>query len=317
MKFYEVMSQIVLTSHLVGFDLLTVSKKVWDEMGAEKQAKFQAAADAAIDFSHREAPDAREGAGRDLQGQGPEDLRARRRRLPQARPGEVSRLRPRQGLAGRHGREDQRAVSADQVADAGRHCRSAPASPSCDVASDASRTDDHELRTADDSARWLYRRAENVLAAMLAVMFVAFILQIVFRYLLNLPIGWTNELSVDPLDLAGAVRRGLRRARGGGDPLRPDLRPSARPDARVRCSSISAAALIVLYGISFPAVVDYVTFMKVENTAYLEDPLRLAVLDLRRLRRRHRSSATCGCPGRRCAAQAPEEFDPTKAGSGV
>ncbi|WP_309084920.1 TRAP transporter substrate-binding protein DctP [Chelativorans sp.] len=51
MKFYEVMSQIVMTSHLVGFDLLVVSKKVWDEMGAEKQARFQAAADAAIDFS--------------------------------------------------------------------------------------------------------------------------------------------------------------------------------------------------------------------------------------------------------------------------
>jgi TRAP-type C4-dicarboxylate transport system substrate-binding protein len=51
MKFYEVMSQIVLTSHLVGFDLLTVSKKVWDEMGADKQAKFQAAGDSAIDFS--------------------------------------------------------------------------------------------------------------------------------------------------------------------------------------------------------------------------------------------------------------------------
>ena len=31
---------------------------------------------------------------------------------------------------------------------------------------------------------------------MLAVMFAAFILQIVFRYLLNLPIGWTHELSV-------------------------------------------------------------------------------------------------------------------------
>ena len=51
MKFYEVMSQIVLTSHLVGFDLLVVSKKVWDAMGAEKQARFQAAADKAIDFS--------------------------------------------------------------------------------------------------------------------------------------------------------------------------------------------------------------------------------------------------------------------------
>ena len=31
---------------------------------------------------------------------------------------------------------------------------------------------------------------------MLAAMFFAFILQIVFRYLLNLPIGWTPELSV-------------------------------------------------------------------------------------------------------------------------
>lgn len=51
MKFYEVMSQIVLTSHLVGFDLLVVSNKVWDAMSPEQQAKFQAAADAAIDFS--------------------------------------------------------------------------------------------------------------------------------------------------------------------------------------------------------------------------------------------------------------------------
>ena len=51
MKFYEVMSQIVLTSHLVGFDLLTVTKKVWDDMGADKQGRFQAAADAAIAFS--------------------------------------------------------------------------------------------------------------------------------------------------------------------------------------------------------------------------------------------------------------------------
>ncbi|TYR30906.1 C4-dicarboxylate ABC transporter [Mesorhizobium microcysteis] len=51
MKFYEVMNQIVLTSHLVGFDLLTVSKTVWDEMGEEKQAAFQAAADAAIAYS--------------------------------------------------------------------------------------------------------------------------------------------------------------------------------------------------------------------------------------------------------------------------
>ena len=37
---------------------------------------------------------------------------------------------------------------------------------------------------------------ENVAAMLLAAMFVAFIVQIVFRYLLNFPIGWTSELTV-------------------------------------------------------------------------------------------------------------------------
>jgi TRAP-type C4-dicarboxylate transport system substrate-binding protein len=48
MKFYEVMSQIVLTSHLVGFDLLTVSGEVWNGMSADQQTAFQAAADKAL-----------------------------------------------------------------------------------------------------------------------------------------------------------------------------------------------------------------------------------------------------------------------------
>jgi TRAP-type C4-dicarboxylate transport system substrate-binding protein len=51
MKFYEVMSQIVLTSHLIGFDILTVSAKAWNAMSTDQQAKFQAAADKAIAFS--------------------------------------------------------------------------------------------------------------------------------------------------------------------------------------------------------------------------------------------------------------------------
>jgi TRAP-type C4-dicarboxylate transport system substrate-binding protein len=51
MKFYEVMSQIVLTSHLVGFDLLTLAGSVWDDMSADQQAEFQAAADRAIDWN--------------------------------------------------------------------------------------------------------------------------------------------------------------------------------------------------------------------------------------------------------------------------
>ena len=48
------MSQIVLTSHLVGFDLLTVNLKTWNGMTPAKQKTFQAAADKAIAWSAAE-----------------------------------------------------------------------------------------------------------------------------------------------------------------------------------------------------------------------------------------------------------------------
>lgn len=54
MKFYEVMSQIVLTSHLVGYDLLTMNLKAWNAMGAAKQKSFQAAAGKAMQWSAAE-----------------------------------------------------------------------------------------------------------------------------------------------------------------------------------------------------------------------------------------------------------------------
>jgi TRAP-type transport system periplasmic protein len=54
MKFYEVMSQIVLTSHLVGFDVLTVNLKTWTGMPPAKQKAFQASADKAIRWSASE-----------------------------------------------------------------------------------------------------------------------------------------------------------------------------------------------------------------------------------------------------------------------
>jgi TRAP-type transport system periplasmic protein len=51
MKFYEVLKQIVLTSHLVGYDLLVVSSEVWNGFTQEQRATFQAAADEAIAWS--------------------------------------------------------------------------------------------------------------------------------------------------------------------------------------------------------------------------------------------------------------------------
>ncbi|WP_371169364.1 TRAP transporter substrate-binding protein DctP [Aliiroseovarius sp. 2305UL8-7] len=48
-KFYEVTSQIVLTSHLVDLNYIAISKAVWDGLTPEQQEKVQAAADAAAE----------------------------------------------------------------------------------------------------------------------------------------------------------------------------------------------------------------------------------------------------------------------------
>ncbi len=54
MKFFEVMSQVVLTSHLVAFDLLTMNLKTWQAMSPATQQKVQAAADKALAWSAAE-----------------------------------------------------------------------------------------------------------------------------------------------------------------------------------------------------------------------------------------------------------------------
>ncbi len=162
---------------------------------------------------------------------------------------------------------------------------------------------------------WLYRRAENVLAAMLAIMFAAFLVQIVFRYLLNLPTGWTNELSV--VLWIWIVLWGAAFVLREEEEIRFDLfYAAARPPVRRIMFLIAAVALVVLYAVSFPAVLDYVTFMKVQKTAYMKIRfdwlfsiygvfvaaviVRYIWLSWQFLR---------GGP--------PETFDPTKASSGV
>jgi len=51
MKFYEVTSQIVLTSHLIGFDLFVVSKQTWDSLTDAQRQKLEGEARKAIDWS--------------------------------------------------------------------------------------------------------------------------------------------------------------------------------------------------------------------------------------------------------------------------
>lgn len=162
---------------------------------------------------------------------------------------------------------------------------------------------------------WLERRAENVLAAMLAVMFAAFMLQIVFRYLLELPIGWTHELSVVLwlwMVLFGAAFVIREREEIRFDVIYGAIGARTR---RVMCV-ITAIALVALYGVSLPAVVDYVTFMKVEKTAYMKirfDWL-FSIYIVFAIACIVRYVWLCWQALR---GKAPVAFDPTTAGSGV
>jgi TRAP-type C4-dicarboxylate transport system permease small subunit len=115
----------------------------------------------------------------------------------------------------------------------------------------------------------LRRRAEDVLAAMLGVMFLAFLLQIVFRYLLNFPVGWTSELTV--ITWLWGVLWGASFVVKEREEVRFDLLYGALGlRARRAAGIVTGIAIVTLYAIALPATVDYVRFMKVERTAYLK-----------------------------------------------
>src|SRR6478735_1966658 len=161
---------------------------------------------------------------------------------------------------------------------------------------------------------WLARRAENVAAAMLAAMFAAFILQIVFRYALNLPIGWTHEVSV--ILWVWLVLWGAAFVVSEREEIRFDIIYGAvGPGPRRAMCIVSAVALVALYLVSLPAVVDSVAFMKVERTAYLKirfDWLfSIYVVFVVATIARYLYLAWSALRG-----VAPDAFDPTKASSG-
>lgn len=121
----------------------------------------------------------------------------------------------------------------------------------------------------------LRARAENVVALLLGVMFVAFIVQIVFRYLLNFPIGWSSELSV--VAWLYMVLIGSALWLDESDQIRFNL-ISGLLGHTGKCvvAGLMALLAVVIYAISFPAAYQYVRFMKVESTDFMK--IRLDVL---------------------------------------
>ncbi len=115
---------------------------------------------------------------------------------------------------------------------------------------------------------WLGRRAEDVLSALLVAMFVAFLLQIVTRYVLNAPLSWTAEFST--LCWVWGILWGAGLVLRDEEEIRFDVIYGAmKPGVKRVADAVTGTAVVAIFTWSLPAVVDYVTFMKVEKTAYL------------------------------------------------
>lgn len=115
---------------------------------------------------------------------------------------------------------------------------------------------------------WLKKRAENVIVVLIAIMFISFLLQIAFRYLLNRPLGWTDEVTV--LCWVWLVLWGAAFILSDKDEIRFDIVYGLVSERTRRAFTvISSLVLVVLFVVSLPASWNYVVFMKREKSAYL------------------------------------------------
>ena len=128
---------------------------------------------------------------------------------------------------------------------------------------------------ADQRRRdWLRRRAENVAVALLwRSCSPTFIIQIFFRYVLNNPLGWSEEVIITTwlwtvLWGAAFVLRRIRR-----NPVRHLLFATFPSERGAFFTILTGVALSLVYGVSLPAAYSYVSFMKVEHSAYLHVPI--------------------------------------------
>jgi len=110
--------------------------------------------------------------------------------------------------------------------------------------------------------------ADVVAVALMATMFVSFLLQIFFRYVLDSPLGWTEEVTV--LCWVWVVLWCAAFVVSDREEVRFDIVYAAVPE-RVRraFAFVASVAFVVLLAWSLPATWNYVTFMKREHSAYL------------------------------------------------
>lgn len=115
---------------------------------------------------------------------------------------------------------------------------------------------------------WLHRRAENLAALAVASMFVTFLIQILFRYVLNLPLGWTVEYVA--LVWLWGILFGYAFVIREADIVRLDLLYNAvSPRVQRAMDVVGNLTCAAILAWSLPKAYQYVTFMKIERTAYM------------------------------------------------
>jgi len=117
--------------------------------------------------------------------------------------------------------------------------------------------------------RVLARAAEAVAAFLLAVIFLAFVLQIGLRYLFDLPVGWTAEISL--VAWVWLILWGAAFVLRDEEEIRIDLlKALLGPRGQRIVASIGSIAIVLLFALALPATWDYISFMKVEKSSYLK-----------------------------------------------
>lgn len=117
--------------------------------------------------------------------------------------------------------------------------------------------------------------ADRVAVGLMATMFVCFLLQIAFRYVLNRPLGWTEEVTV--LCWVWVVLWVAAFILTDEEEVRFDIVYGAvSPQVRRVFTIVTSLAIIALMTLSLPATCRYIVFMKREHSAYLHMRFDLA-----------------------------------------
>jgi C4-dicarboxylate transporter, DctQ subunit len=124
------------------------------------------------------------------------------------------------------------------------------------------------MHAIQKSLIWLKDRAGDLTSVFLGLMFMTFIVQIVFRYVLNLPLAWTLELCLTLW--LWTVFWGTAFLIQDEDHVRFDIFYQSRSERGRRILSlIYSVCIIAAFGLSLPATIDYITFLKIKPSVTL------------------------------------------------